>query len=76
MIQKEEKLSALFKVTSKIISEYEEKTEEMLQTLRSTRDEQVTCIYIWNPDISAYHYQNSRSLERYVTVSITEFKCM
>ena len=41
MLEKEEKLAALFKITSKIMSEYEKETEEMVKQLHKTRDEQV-----------------------------------
>ena len=42
MLEKEEKLAALFKKTSKIMSEYEKETEEMVKQLHKTRDQQVT----------------------------------
>ena len=41
MVAKEADLEQLFKATSKVLSEYDDKTEEMLQTLWFTRDEQV-----------------------------------
>ena len=41
MLEKEQKLSAMFKKTSKIMSEYEKETEEMIQQLHKARDEQV-----------------------------------
>ena len=41
MLEKEEKLAALFKKTSKIMSEYEKETEEMVKQLQKARDEQV-----------------------------------
>ena len=41
MLEKEEKLAALFKKTSKIMSEYEKETEEMVKQLHRARDEQV-----------------------------------
>ena len=41
MLEKEEKLAALFKKTSKIMSEYEKETEEMVKRLHKARDEQV-----------------------------------
>ena len=41
MLEKEEKLAAMFKKTSKIMSEYEKGTEEMVRLLHKTRDEQV-----------------------------------
>ena len=41
MLEKEEKLSALFKKTSKIMSEYEKETTEMVAKLHKTRDAQV-----------------------------------
>ena len=41
MLKKEEKLAALFKKTSKIMSEYEKETEEMVKQLHEARDEQV-----------------------------------
>ena len=41
MLEKEEKLAALFKKTSKIMSEYEKETEEMVELLHKARDEQV-----------------------------------
>ena len=49
MLEKEQKLAALFKKTSKIMSEYEKETEEMVQQLHRARDEQV-CYFlsIWS----------------------------
>ena len=41
MLEKEEKLAALFKKTSKIMSEYEKETGEMIEQLHKARDEQV-----------------------------------
>ena len=41
MLEKEKKLAALFKKTSKIMSEYEKETEEMVEQLHKARDEQV-----------------------------------
>ena len=41
MLEKEEKLAALFKKTSKIMSEYEKETEMMVEKLHKARDEQV-----------------------------------
>ena len=41
MLEKEEKLAALFKKTSKIMSKYEKKTGEMVEQLHKARDEQV-----------------------------------
>ena len=41
MLEKEEKLAALFKKTSKIMSEYEKETENMVKQLHKARDEQV-----------------------------------
>ena len=41
MLEKEQKLAALFKKTSKIMSEYEKETEEMVKQLHRARDEQV-----------------------------------
>ena len=41
MLEKEQKLTALFQKTSKIMSEYEKKTEEMVKQLYKARDEQV-----------------------------------
>ena len=41
MLKKEEKLAALFKKTSKIMSEYEKETEMMVEKLHKARDEQV-----------------------------------
>ena len=41
VIDKETKLADLFKHTSKVISAYETKTQQMLQVLHATRDEQV-----------------------------------
>ena len=41
MLEKEEKLAALFKKTSKIMSEYEKETGEMVKLLHKSRDEQV-----------------------------------
>ena len=41
MLKKEQKLAALFKKTSKIMSEYEKETEEMVKLLHKARDEQV-----------------------------------
>ena len=39
--EKEEKLSALFKTTSKIVTDYDGKTKRIIQTLHERRDEQV-----------------------------------
>ena len=41
MLEKEQKLAALFKKTSKIMSEYEKETGEMIKLLHKARDEQV-----------------------------------
>ena len=41
MLEKEQKLAALFKKTSRIMSEYEKETGEMIKQLHKTRDEQV-----------------------------------
>ena len=41
MLKKEQKLADLFKKTSKIMSEYEKETEEMVKQLHKARDEQV-----------------------------------
>ena len=41
MLEKEQKLAALFKKTSKIMSEYEKETGEMVELLHKARDEQV-----------------------------------
>ena len=41
MLEKEQKLAALFKKTSKIMSEYENETGEMIKQLHKARDEQV-----------------------------------
>ena len=41
MLEKEQKLAALFKKTSKIMSEYEKETGEMIEQLHKARDEQV-----------------------------------
>ena len=41
MLEKEQKLAALFKKTSKIMSEYEKETGEMIKLLHKTRNEQV-----------------------------------
>ena len=41
MLEKEQKLAALFKKTSKIMSEYEKETGEMIKQLHKARDEQV-----------------------------------
>ena len=46
MLEKEEKLSALFKKTSKIMSEYEKETTGMVAKLHKTRDEQVQVIKV------------------------------
>ena len=50
MLEKEQKLAALFKKTSKIMSEYEKETEEMVEQLHKARDEQVfvDCVLIKN----------------------------
>ena len=50
MLEKEEKLVALFKKTSKIMSEYEKETEEMVKQLNKARDEQVCYFFllIWS----------------------------
>ena len=39
--EKEEKLAALFKTTSKIVTDYDGKTKRIIQTLHERRDEQV-----------------------------------
>ena len=41
MLEKEQKLIALFKKTFKVMSEYEKETEEMVKQLYKARDEQV-----------------------------------
>ena len=41
MLEKEQKLADLFKKTSKIMSEYEKETEEMVKLLHKARDKQV-----------------------------------
>ena len=41
MLEKEQKLASLFKKTSKIMSEYEKKTGELVEQLHKARDEQV-----------------------------------
>ena len=41
MLEKEEKLAALFKKTSKIMAEYENETEEIVEELHKARDKQV-----------------------------------
>ena len=41
MMAKEEKLDKLFKSASKVRSEFDQKTKEMLQLLHKQRDEQV-----------------------------------
>ena len=41
MLKKEQKLAALFKKTSKIMSKYEKETEEMVKQLHQAKDEQV-----------------------------------
>ena len=43
MLEKEQKLAALFKKTSMFMSEYEKETEEMVEQLHKARDEQVFC---------------------------------
>ena len=53
MKTREEELSSMFKHASKVTSEFEKETLEMVEQLRSTRDEQVSeclCItlYMWN----------------------------
>ena len=45
VIDREDKLSALFKNTSSIISDYDIETEDMVQKLHDRRDEQVTVAY-------------------------------
>ena len=40
--EKEEKLSSLFKITSRIVTDYDGETEGVIQTLHSTRDQQVS----------------------------------
>ena len=58
MLEKEEKLSALFKKTSKIMCEYEKETTEMVDLLHKTRDEQVqimevtSCAWVKNFDVA------------------------
>ena len=46
MLEKEEKLAALFKKTSKIMSEYEKETEEMVNQLHRAREEQVCYFFV------------------------------
>ena len=41
IVEKEDNLEKLFKCTSKSISEYDNKTGEMIELLHKTRDEQV-----------------------------------
>ena len=41
MLKKEKKLAALFKNTSKIMSDYEKETESLVEKLRKARIEQV-----------------------------------
>ena len=41
MLKKEQKLAALFKKTSKMLSNYEKETEEIVEQLHADRDEQV-----------------------------------
>ena len=41
MMEREDNLKKLFKCTSKTISEYDNKTAEMIELLHKTRDEQV-----------------------------------
>ena len=41
MMEREDNLEKLFKCTSKTISEYDNKTGEMIELLHKTRDEQV-----------------------------------
>lgn len=41
IMEREEKLSFLFKTASKVVLEFEEETEEMIYALRKTRNEQV-----------------------------------
>ena len=41
MLEKEQKLAALYKKTSRIMSEYEKETGEMIKLLHKTRNEQV-----------------------------------
>ena len=40
--EKEEKLSSLFKITSRIVTDYDGETGEMIQTLHFRRDQQVS----------------------------------
>ena len=44
MLEKEQKLAALFKKTSKIMSEYEKETGELIKQLHKTRDDQVLAV--------------------------------
>ena len=41
LVEKEERLAALFKKTSKIMSEHEKETEEIIKQLHKARDKQV-----------------------------------
>ena len=41
MLEKEQKLAALFKKTSKFMSEFEKETGEMIEQLHKARDDQV-----------------------------------
>lgn len=45
MGSKEERLSTQFKMLSKIVSEYENETEDMIHKLKKIRDEQVKLIW-------------------------------
>ena len=45
MLEKEEKLAALFKKTSKIMSDYENETAEMVKLLNKARDKQVSVCF-------------------------------
>ena len=45
MLKKEQKLAALFKKTSKMLSKYEKETGEIVEQLHADRDEQVI-VYI------------------------------
>ena len=54
MLEKEEKLSALFKKTSKIMSEYEKETTEMVAKLHKTRDAQVQIMEVTSCVINSF----------------------
>ena len=47
VLDREDKLAALFKLTSSIVSDFDSETEDMIQKIHETRDEQVIYTTKW-----------------------------